>query len=124
MQNRGIRPAMIIGYDRIAMAGIYDPEFRVTFDTNITWRTEDLDLRLGTEGRQILEEGQYLMEIKIPESFPMELSRRMSELGIFPVSVSKYGKAYTAMIAQATARHIHAYDYVAMNNMKGEEAYA
>ena len=34
----GLRPAMAISYDRIAMAGIEDPELRITFDTNIRYR--------------------------------------------------------------------------------------
>ena len=128
-----IRPAMIIGYDRIAMAGIYDKDFRVTFDTNITWRTSEIDLRRGTDGNQILTPGQHLMEIKIPESFPMELAQKMSELGIFPVSVSKYGRAYTDMITQMARKHIQIYDYEAINRVaynngyngrKGEMAYA
>ncbi len=98
---RGIRPAMVIGYDRIAMAGTIDPDFRITFDTNITWRTSDLDLKHGSDGAKVIETGQHLMEIKIPDAFPMELSRRMSELGIFPVSISKYGRGYIEYIKQA-----------------------
>ena len=45
-----LRPAMRISYDRIAMAGIYAPEFRVTFDTKIEWDTESLDLRYKSIG--------------------------------------------------------------------------
>ena len=114
------------------MAGIEDKDFRVTFDTNITWRTNDIDLRKGTDGRQILAPGQHLMEIKIPDSFPMELAQKMSELGIFPVSISKYGRAYNDMITQMAMRHIEIYDYEAINRVaynagfskKGEMAYA
>ncbi|MBR6402351.1 MAG: polyphosphate polymerase domain-containing protein [Eubacterium sp.] len=128
----GLHPAMIIGYDRIALAGINDKDFRVTFDTNITWRTTDIDLRKGTDGRQILKPGQHLMEIKIPDAFPLELSRKMSELGIFPVSISKYGRAYTDMIKQMMKSNIKIYDYETINNVaynkgfikKGEVAYA
>ena len=124
----GIRPAMIIGYDRIAMAGIYDKEFRVTFDTNITWRTENLDLRYGSEGHSILEEGQHLMEIKIPDAFPLELSRRLSELEIFPASFSKYGRGYIAMLMGNVAKGFATYENTVPNPglqiEKGEVAYA
>lgn len=120
----GLRPAMIIGYDRIAMAGREDKEFRVTFDTNITWRTTDIDLRKGTDGRQILEPGQHLMEIKIPLAFPLELSRRMSELGIFPVSISKYGRAYIAMIKEAENRFSNVYEYEAAGSTSGIVEYS
>ena len=93
----GIKPVMVIGYDRIAMAGIYDSEFRVTFDSNITWRSDDLNLKDGSEGHKIIGEGEHLMEIKIPYAFPLELSKTLSELEIFPVSFSKYGKGYLDM---------------------------
>ena len=36
---KGLKPAMAISYDRIAMAGIEDPDLRITFDENIRWRT-------------------------------------------------------------------------------------
>ena len=51
---KGIRPAMAISYDRIAMAGIHDPELRITFDTNIRWRTDKLSLTEGNVGKDIL----------------------------------------------------------------------
>ena len=101
---KNLRPKMVIGYDRIALAGIDDPDFRVTFDSRITWRKEDLDLRHGSEGCPILEEGQYLMEMKIKDAYPLEIARAFSELNIFPTSVSKYGKAYISMISENTEK--------------------
>ena len=101
----GLRPAMTISYDRIAMAGITDPNFRVTFDTNIQWSTEETDLRYEGWGEQVLKEGQYLMEIKVAESMPMPIAQKLSELGIFPTSFSKYGKAYTDMISSQARAH-------------------
>ncbi len=106
---KNLIPAMTICYDRIAMAGIEDESFRVTFDTNIEWNNRCLDLRWvnrkgvllpQSRGRQITKPGQYMMEIKVTNALPMELSKKMSELGIFPVSFSKYGKAYTQMIKE------------------------
>lgn len=99
----GLKPAMAICYDRIAMAGIYDPDFRVTFDTNIQWSTEELDLRENPGGRQILKPGEYMMEIKVANAMPMELCQVLSELRIFPTSFSKYGRGYTDMMCQAAA---------------------
>ena len=105
----GLRPAMTIWYDRIAMAGIDDPTFRVTFDKDIRWDDKCLDLRWAgsrknyipeNRGRAVMKDGQYMMEIKVTNALPMELSKKMSELGIFPVSFSKYGRAYTQMIKE------------------------
>lgn len=90
-------PAMCICYDRIAMAGIYDEQFRVTFDSNITWSVLCKDLRSAGGGRKIIDDGQRLMEIKVSNAMPMGLARKLSELEIFPVSFSKYGSGYADM---------------------------
>ncbi len=97
---KGLRPAMVISYDRIAMAGIEDPDFRVTFDTNIRWSVNNLDLRESNRGKQILSPGQFLMEIKVANAIPMELAKKLSELNIFPVSFSKYGRGYAQLMGQ------------------------
>ena len=91
---KDLAPRMVIAYDRIAMAGKQDPELRITFDTNLRWRDSDLDLRHGGYGRQLLKEGQVLMEVKIQGAMSLELARIFSELAIFPTSFSKYGNAY------------------------------
>lgn len=91
---RTLEPRMVIAYDRIAMAGLDDPELRITFDTNLRWRTEDLDLRCGGYGMALLQPGQVLCELKIAGAVPISLARMFSELQIFPVSCSKYGSAY------------------------------
>ncbi|MBR1664039.1 MAG: polyphosphate polymerase domain-containing protein [Ruminococcus sp.] len=93
-----IAPAMYIGYDRIAMYGVDNKDLRITFDTNIRYRQTDLRLDKGSYGEQLLENGQVLMEIKIPGVMPLWLSKELSRLKIFPTSFSKYGKAYTRVL--------------------------
>ncbi len=91
---KGIAPAMYISYNRIAMYGVEDAELRVTFDSDILWREDELWLESGVAGNQLLEEGERLMEIKIPETMPLWLSHILDELEIYPASFSKYGNAY------------------------------
>lgn len=91
---KGIRPAMAISYDRIAMAGINDPDLRITFDTNIRWRTDKLSLSEGNVGKDILLPGQHLMELKIAGAMSIELAKILDELNIRKTSFSKYGKGY------------------------------
>jgi len=91
---KGLRPAMAISYDRIAMAGIEDPDLRITFDRNIRWRTENLSLSEGNVGKDILLPGQHLMELKIAGAMSMELARILDELNIRKISFSKYGRGY------------------------------
>lgn len=93
---KGLKPAMAISYDRIAMAGIEDPDLRITFDTNIRWRTEDLSLKRGNVGKDILLPGQHLMELKIAGAMTCEIARILDELNIRQTSFSKYGRGYEA----------------------------
>lgn len=117
-----LRPTMKICYDRIAMVGINDSDFRVTFDKNIRWSTTNLDLRKESKGREVIAPNQYLMEIKVSRAFPLELSRKLSELGIFPASFSKYGRAYMDMIKQISSQ-TEVIDYAEYKNkIKGKRA--
>ena len=118
-----LRPAMRISYDRIAMAGIYDPEFRVTFDTKIEWDTESLDLRYKSIGIPILKEGEYMMEIKVKDSMSYELTEKLSELGIYPASFSKYGRGYEAMLRNRLL-HVGTLEERSITSKKGVRVYA
>ena len=98
----GLRPAVCIFYDRFAVQDRHQPELRITFDSGIRWREEDLDLAAGTAGRPLLDAGTCLMEIKIPQAAPLWLSRALSEAGVFPTHFSKYGAAYQTMLREET----------------------
>lgn len=96
---------VFIAYDRLAFAGIDDPELRITFDTNMRWRDTDLNLCRGDYGAPILgadKMDNILMEIKIPGACPLWLSRLLSELGIFATSFSKYGVCYREHILKSS----------------------
>lgn len=87
-------PVVFIGYEREAWSGIEDPALRVTFDTDIRWRTEALDLRLRDDGQALDLEGRILLEVKFPGAAPFWLGRLLNELGIRRTSFSKYGAVY------------------------------
>lgn len=91
---RNLEPAMYISYDRVALYGAEEPELRITFDSNLLFREEELLLECGGWGSPILAEGQRLMEIKIPGAMPLWLSHILDEFDIYPVTFSKYGKGY------------------------------
>ena len=67
-------PAMFISYSREAFFGADDRDLRITFDTDI----------LGT----------VLMELKIASAVPLWFSSALAREKIYPVSFSKYGRAY------------------------------
>jgi len=89
-----ISPAMFVSYDRTAYFCTDNPNLRITFDANITFRTNDLKLSKGVYGKKILDTNEKLMEIKIPNAMPTWLANILSSLEIYPTSFSKYGRAY------------------------------
>ena len=90
----GLAPAMFLSYDRVAMYGVEDNNVRITFDSNVTYRENNLDLSTGVWGKKLLEKGDRIMEIKIAGPMPLWLVRILDSLKIYPKSFSKYGAAY------------------------------
>ncbi len=91
-------PKVFIAYDREAWAAADGGELRITFDTALRARSNDVDLRSGDHGVPLLTEDLILMEVKIPGSAPLWLSRLLSENGVFQTSFSKYGTYYKRFV--------------------------
>ena len=89
-----LSPRVFLSYERDSYKEISDPSLRLTLDQDILFRTDRLDLREGAFGEAILLPDQTLMEVKISNAAPLWLAQALSEIGIFPVSFSKYGRAY------------------------------
>ncbi len=93
-------PKMYIAYDRIAYFCEDDANFRITFDSNIRYRKEDLFLDHGDHGDTLLDEAMHLMELKIAGAIPLWLVHAMSDLKIYPTSFSKYGTIYKKLFTE------------------------
>lgn len=89
-----LSPKIIICCDREAWVDKENSELRFTFDKNIRYREDQLDLSFGSQGRLLLEDGSVLMEIKMPETSPLWLAELLSRHKVFPAGFSKYGKSY------------------------------
>lgn len=89
-----LKPALFLSYDRVAMFGKDDKDFRVTFDRNITTRRYDLGLHYGIYGDKLLPEDEWIMEVKINQAMPLWMTKILSEFQIYPASFSKYGTEY------------------------------
>ena len=83
-----------LAYDRTALFDRADPGVRITFDERIRYRADHLDLSFGDEGALLFPDGTVVMEIKLPGSMPLWLSRLLDSFALYPVSVSKYGTCY------------------------------
>lgn len=91
-------PAAVISYEREAYTVKGEKSLRITFDTGIRYRMDDLSLKSGSDGKKLISDGAVLMEIKSSEGMPLWLVKALDELKIYPVSFSKYGTAYTDYI--------------------------
>ena len=94
LQTNAVKPAAYISYDRIALFSKDGSNFRITFDNNIITRREDLSMEKGRFGKDLLEPGKFLMEVKVPGAFPMWLANLLSDNQIYQTSFSKYGREY------------------------------
>lgn len=92
---QNLQPRMFISYQREAYYG--ENDLRVTFDFDLLYRTNDLDLSKGAYGNKILDDQQILMEIKVSGAFPLWLSEFLTKEKIYSTSFSKYGRAYMLM---------------------------
>ncbi len=97
---QSLQPALFLSYDRNAMFGIDDKNFRITFDHNILTRRHDLGLHYGIYGDLLLSNDRWIMEVKINRAAPLWFAELLSKYKIFPVSFSKYGTEYCKNIIQ------------------------
>lgn len=95
-----LEPKVYVAYDRKAMFCTEDHDLRITFDTNIRTRRRDLKLESGNYGEQLLDKGQWIMEIKTGKSMPVWLTSLLSEKKIYKNSFSKYGKEYEKLLIE------------------------
>lgn len=89
-----LHPSVLIACERTAYSETADTQLRVTFDFDLRWRNDRLDLRLGDEGERLLEAGEVLMEIKAPYAISLWLCDLLNEMELYPISFSKYGTCY------------------------------
>jgi len=88
------KPKVFIAYDRQSFQGIENSDLRITFDTNMRFRLENLNLLDGDYGERITDSNDILMEIKVPGTCPLWLCQILSELKLTSTSFSKYGTCY------------------------------
>lgn len=93
-----LMPKVFLSYERQAFYAKEDPEFRVTFDENIRWRTKELSLCAGPYGTLILPEDKVLMELKTIGALPLWMTQILTKQRIYQTSFSKYGTVYQQLM--------------------------
>lgn len=92
-------PKVFLSYQREAYYDKNNDNFRLTFDSNIQYRTTDLNFSNGNN-LTLLPSDKYIMEIKFINSIPLWLVDALSRYKIYPCSFSKYGVAYKDLIKE------------------------
>ena len=89
-----LRPALYLSYLREAFYDKENPAVRVTLDSDVLTRREDLALESGRYGEPLLPAGKTLVEIKIDGAVPLWFAHLMSKYRLSFHSFSKYGTEY------------------------------
>lgn len=97
---RNLEPRVYLSYERQAWFDPVDSGFRMTLDRNIQYRTTDLNLASGVDGKQILLPEISLLEVKASGGIPMWLTELLSSRHIHKQSFSKYGRAYLELLKE------------------------
>lgn len=90
-----LQPSMNISVDRTSLRTNDGSDVRMTFDFDARWRTTPLGFG-EAEGQPLMEGGQVIMEIKAQKVYPTWLVKALDQTKIYPVSNTKYGRAYRA----------------------------
>ena len=89
-----LKPNYFVAYNRLSFKGKYDDNLRITLDSNLRSRKDNLRLEYGDYGEKYFKGDNYIMEIKTLNSMPLWLTSVLSKLKIYPTSFSKYGEIY------------------------------
>ena len=101
-----LEPKLYLAYDRKAYYGKESDDLRITFDTNIRSRMEDIDLSLGDAGELLFDKKYYLMEVKTASAMPMWFVKVLDSLNIYPTSFSKYGSIYQKLLKKGKILYV------------------
>lgn len=86
-----LQPACVVSYQRLAFnGGPYEPDLRVTFDTQLKGRIHELSLSSPAENHYFAPPDWCIMEVKVNERVPYWLTKMIATYGISLRRISKY----------------------------------
>ncbi|MGM0329545.1 polyphosphate polymerase domain-containing protein [Enterococcus sp. AZ084] len=93
-RNPDLSPKTMIIYERMSLFGTSDPDFRVTFDQNIRFRSTNLDLSITGDETLVAPEIGVLMEVKALGAYPLWFVELLNNYQLRKGSFSKYAETY------------------------------
>lgn len=111
-------PRMLVAYEREAYFAQNEENLRITFDTGVRYRSDGLDLSLGSYGKRIIDDDTVIMEIKTDGAMPLWLSHIIDETKTYPSRFSKYGRSYMDMIENITEGEKENVKYLQANSSR------
>jgi len=89
--ENNLKPSCITSYFRQAYFGTdYDTGLRITFDTNIRYRSQNLNLHEKDIGDYMISPDMVIMEVKVNERVPYRLTELIAHHNFRLIRVSKY----------------------------------
>ncbi len=104
VDQNSLRPASIISYQRQAMIGTdYDIGLRVTFDTDLRYSGQTLQLHQYQPEGHMFPPDWCVMEIKVNERIPYWLTELVARYNLRLTRVSKYARSIELIQAMPVA---------------------
>ncbi len=104
-----LQPTCVVSYQRAAYGGHRDyPDLRITFDTDVRGRVENLSLLTTDAGplQTVLAPSWSILEVKVNQTIPYWLAQLLSRHGCTPRRISKYCAALERCEAIRRRQHI------------------
>ena len=93
IEHFDLKPKILVYYKRESYKGEHN--LRVTFDTNVKYRTSSLKFSKKSGDKTLLDRDKnIIMEIKAEDAMPLWLVKILSAEHIYPERFSKIGKIY------------------------------
>lgn len=110
MKYYKLQPKVLILYERECYKSTSEEDVRITFDSNIRYRVENVNLtESGNE--KALTKDTVIMEIKAMDRYPIWLVNILSEMKLYRRSFSKYGNIYRLNFNEMAPQYSNKYTY-------------
>ena len=87
-----LKPKIYIGCKRHSYVARDDEDLRITFDSDICYRMDDLNMNASEKDKSLTD--KVVMELKAKQALPLWLSSLLDEVKAYPQGFSKVGNAY------------------------------